>query len=220
MTIIQETAPIVTTQCPPWCSGNAETHPDSEGETMHSCPVGALGVCVEQWGDLPVRVYVPALDVDALTASAAFARQLGSDLIAAADRLEQTAPETTSVLYRGRRPSWARTSSEMYAHEFDSELEIVVGGAAGEAVSTDTFSMNLEAGEWTVTREVTITVWDIDADISRGEIESFGPFTLEQARGLSDADLPGSRPGFAAQALEAVSQLMDAIDGRRESVTA
>lgn len=93
MTIIQDRPAVTTRTCPAWCAGLPDTHPDEEGEVGHQRPVGALGVAVEWWPTADEfspdpEVYVPELDVDAMHASSAFARQLAVDLIAAADVID------------------------------------------------------------------------------------------------------------------------------------
>lgn len=76
-----------TVTCPAWCTVDPADHPDEFGVTVHRHQVGTLGVAVEQGSDeVEVAIYVPELDQHPdLSASPAFARQLGADLIAAAD---------------------------------------------------------------------------------------------------------------------------------------
>lgn len=73
-----------TVTCPAWCTGD---HPAESGVTVHRHQVGTLGVAIEQGSDeTEVAIYVPELDQHPdLSASPAFARQLGVDLVTAAD---------------------------------------------------------------------------------------------------------------------------------------
>lgn len=91
MTIMQEAAPIETTTCPAWCERRPEDHPDGE-RAMHAREVGGLGVAIECDDGGETVIYVPKLDraMDD-SASPAFARQLGADLIAAANLIDDQA---------------------------------------------------------------------------------------------------------------------------------
>lgn len=110
-----------------------------------------------------------------------------------------------------RRPAWATSSSSDFSERMDHERIEVFGTAEASACVIDQVDFKEDGTRSRIVRWSTrIELWDTVTEPVWQD--TLGPYSVEQARALAEDDFPNARPGFAADAMKALAQLLTAID--------